>query len=367
MAKEKPKRKWWKWILGLFLLTLVGGGGYLYYKYDRLEALTKMDFQEMLEFTLKDQKDAAITVAIVKPDGDQIKLYGENGKELDLVQHQYEIGSISKTFTGALISEAVEKGKIDLDATIDKYLPLQEGKAYPTVKQLVTHTSGYKNYYLSHIDLSTFFNDKNSFHGATKPELLRTVYDNPLKEGTHDFAYSNFGISVLGLILENVNQRKFTNQLNQLLVHDLGMKHSYISDGKKGDLGKYWQWTENDGYLPAGAIVSTIDDMIHYLKLQMTDEKNYLTAMHESLAVNNHPDPIYQKIGIAIEEIGMTWMIDKDLNAIWHNGATGNYNSYLGFNKEKGIGVIILSNLSNDTGIPATIMGPQLMEEILGE
>lgn len=57
------------------------------------------------------------------------------------------IGSLTKTFTAAMISKAVQEEKIDINATIDQYLTLPEGNDYPTIEELLTHTSGYKAYY----------------------------------------------------------------------------------------------------------------------------------------------------------------------------------------------------------------------------
>ena len=59
------------------------------------------------------------------------------------------------------------------------------------------------------------------------------------------------------------------------------------------------------------------------------------------------------------------WVIDKENKIIWHNGATGNYNSYIGFNKEEQIAVVILSNLSPRYRIPATVMGVALLKSMV--
>ena len=69
-------------------------------------------------------------------------------------------------------------------------------------------------------------------------------------------------------------------------------------------------------------------------------------------------------MGINMDEIGMSWMIDRVNGIIWHNGGTGHYNSYLGFNPETGTAVVVLSNLAPDYRIPATVLGTKLLIEL---
>lgn len=58
-----------------------------------------------------------------------------------------------------------------------------------------------------------------------------------------------------------------------------------------------------------------------------------------------------------MDKVGMSWRIDEENGIIWHNGGAGNYNSYLGFNLETGVAVVVLSNLSPFYRISATVLG----------
>jgi CubicO group peptidase (beta-lactamase class C family) len=60
----------------------------------------------------------------------------------------------------------------------------------------------------------------------------------------------------------------------------------------------------------------------------------------------------------------MAWIIDNESNIIWHNGGTDDYNSYLGFDPESGTAVVVLSNLSPDYRIPATVLGVKALNEV---
>ena len=69
-------------------------------------------------------------------------------------------------------------------------------------------------------------------------------------------------------------------------------------------------------------------------------------------------------MGIHMDEIGMAWIIDNENGFIWHNGDTGHYNSYLGFCPETGTAVVVLSNLSPNDRIPATVLGIKQLQEL---
>ena len=71
-----------------------------------------------------------------------------------------------------MISRAVTEGRIRLDDTIDAYLPLPEGKSYPTITELLTHTSGYSAYYFSTPMIGNFFAGRNSFNGISRDMVL---------------------------------------------------------------------------------------------------------------------------------------------------------------------------------------------------
>ena len=126
---------------------------------------------------------------------------------------------------------------------------------------------------------------------------------------------------------------------------------------------------ELDGaYLPAAvAIVSDISDMLQYCQLHMKEEILYLAATYERLAEIVNVPATYESMGICADAMGMGWIIDDKNKIYWHNGGTGEFNSYLGFDKERQIGVVILSNVGPNYRIPATVMGVKLMRDLQRE
>lgn len=352
-------------IVTLILCTALAIGSIAAYGKYQLSKIPELTFAEALAYTTKDNTDAVITVGIIQNGQSSFKVYGENGKELSANLHTYEIGSLTKTFTAALINRAAAEGKINLDDTIDHYLPLSSGREYPTIKELLTHTSGYKGYYFESPMISNFFNGKNDFYGITKEMVLHKADRLNQAKEEHHFTYSNYGYALLGLVLESVYDTDYTTLVNHFAQNELGLTDTKISD-KSGDLGNYWDWNADDAYLSAGAITSNISDMLSYAQMQL-EGGPYFDKCHTSLETIDASTENYKMMGIYMDEIGMAWIIDKENGIIWHNGGTGDYNCYLGFDPETETAVVVLSNLAPGYRIPATVLGVKLLTEINGK
>ena len=346
-------------VLGVLVFAFCG---FLLITNYRLGKIPAMTFQDTLEYVTKNDSKTIITVGIIKNWEVSYKVYGENAKELPAELYVYEIGSLTKTFTAALINKAVKEGKINIDDSISKYLSLPSNKKYPTIKELLTHTSGYKSHYFERSMIKNFFKGRNDFYGVSKESVLKKVCKISLKQDDYKFNYSNFGFAVLGLVIENVYNCDYVTLLNDFAQKELGLSSTKISD-KSGNLGNYWDWDKNDAHLPAGAITSNIEDMLLYAKMQLK-EKSLFDDCHKSLKKVDGSNKMSKSIGINIDEIGMSWIIDTENNFLWHNGGTGHYNSYLGFNKKTGNGVVVLSNLSPMKKIPATVIGIKMLKEL---
>lgn len=345
----------------ILCVALAAGGIAVYGKY-QIRKIPELTFMEALEYTTGDKTDAVITVGIIKDGELSYKVYGENGKELLPKLHTYEIGSITKTFTAALINKALKEKKINIDDTIDCYLPLVSGNEYPTIKELLTHTSGYKGYYFESPMISNFYKNRNDFYGISKEMAVHKASSLSMDKESCNFTYSNFGYAVLGLVLEAVYNTDYTTLVNDFMQNELELTNTRISD-KNGDLGNYWDWEENDAYLSAGAITSNISDMLSYAKMQL-ESNPYFSECHKSLKTINASTKEYKTMDINLDEIGMSWIIDNKNNIIWHNGGTGDYNSYIGFNLETGTAVVVLSNLAPNYRIPATVLGVKLLKDL---
>ena len=337
-----------------FIYNLISG---IIYK-NKMKGISQYTSNQMIDYTLNNNENTVISVAIYDENGITYNVYGADYN----LNYDYEIGSITKTFTAMLLSKAIEEGRINLDDSISNYLELKN-RYYPTIERIITHTSGLKPYYLSFQKIKNYFTVGNDFYNISKEQLLKELNKTKLEDKDYNFNYSNFGVSALGLVLEKVYDKNY-NELLEEYLQQLDMNNTSIATGT-GNLSGYWKWNENDGYIPSGAIISNIEDMSKYLETLIISDENYVINVAEPLKDINVKSEIYNMFNVNIDNVGMTWMIDNKNNIIWHNGSTTNFNSYIGFNREKKIGVVVLSNISPQKDINMTLIGNKIMLEQL--
>ncbi|NQY30408.1 MAG: serine hydrolase [Flavobacteriaceae bacterium] len=180
--------------------------------------------------------------------------YGEEDREdkkPNTIDTKYGIGSVTKQFTAMLIMQLVEENKIKLQDTINKYLPyLPAEKAnHITIHQLLSHTSGLAHYtglQAIGVPLKDFGNTRYSPKALA--ELIgRTHLVN--QPGTA-YYYSSFGYDILGVILEEVSGKSFSDLLDEKIVNPLQLKNTgfgtneYISK----ELAKGYSYREVYGW-----------------------------------------------------------------------------------------------------------------------
>lgn len=204
--------------------------------------------------------------------------------------------------------------------------------------------------------------EKREITGISQNQLIERLGKINLN-GSYDFKYSNFGMSVVGAVLSKIYNEDYTTLANEFVKSELGLHNTNICDGS-GDLGKYWEWAENDAYIPAGALTSTIEDMLQYAQIQLNGKPGCISGTHEVLAEIDASSTSNKKMNIHMDSIGAAWMLDTHNNIIWHNGGTGNYNSYIGFDPETNTAVVLLANLAPGYRIPVTVMGVRLLNDL---
>ncbi|QAA82559.1 class A beta-lactamase-related serine hydrolase [Aequorivita sp. H23M31] len=183
---------------------------------------------------------------------------------------KYRIGSISKTFTAALVFKGVEAGKIDLNQTIDKFFPTFPKGDKITVQQLLYHRSGIHN----------FTSEEDYLSWNTSPKSEKEMIDIIIKGGS-DFEpdsraeYSNSNYVLLSIILEKTFKKQYSEILKEFITQPLGLKNTYLGgkiDVKKNE-SKSYKWMgdwklepETDISVPlgAGGIVSTPSDLVKF-------------------------------------------------------------------------------------------------------
>lgn len=141
---------------------------------------------------------------------------------------RYSIGSVSKQFTAAAILILQEEGKLRLDDAVGKYVPgLTRGNEV-TIRQILSHTSGYQDYWPEDYLMTPMMKP------ASAQQILDTWAKKPLdfEPGTQ-WQYSNTNYVIAGLIVEKVSGQKLMDFLEEHIFHPLGMKSVWDSDETK--------------------------------------------------------------------------------------------------------------------------------------
>lgn len=172
--------------------------------------------------------------AILMAKGDNIiqkRAYGLASKELDVknkIDTKFNIASITKTFTAVAILQLYEEGKIDLETPIGKYLkeyPNEEVRNSVTISQLLTHTAGLPNFYV------TNFLDKCKFDLKEVNDFVPLfVNDTLLSEPGTSYNYDAAGYVVLGLIIEEVTGSNYYDYLKENIFQKAGMPNTLAFD-----------------------------------------------------------------------------------------------------------------------------------------
>lgn len=294
--------------------------------------LKSNSIQTIVQTMTKNRTDALITVGEWKDGVMNYHLYGMNGVELSPVMHTYAVGSITKTFTGALIAKLQSEKKLNIDSDIACYLPEIHRDTGITLKHLITHTSGLKNQWEDVLE-------KNRNATFDRHDMCSLFLQQNLIPGTP--YYSNFGSAMAGTVAAQIEGGSFETVLNDFIQKDLKLADTKL--GGTGDLNHYWTWHENDEMMADGAVLSNVKDMISYGVMNLKEDPSYLSICHEPLAQ------------FSIDyNCGFFWMIDKDTGYVWHNGEISmddesgkevGFQSFLGFSKENNTVVVVLSNI----------------------
>jgi len=203
----------------------------------------------------------------------------------------------------------------------------------------------------------------NVFSNIPKEVLIKQAGKISLKDKDYAFAYSNYGMSLVGAVVSELYGRDYRSLVNEYLSSDLGLQHTMVAEGT-GDLKVYWKWQPDDGYLPAGALISTIGDMLQLAQLQMSETLEHIAETHKPLTDIKAISSGIENIRVGIDSVGAAWMIDSLNGIIWHNGGTTNYNCYLGFDKQRQIAVVVLTNLPPSFRISATVLGAKILTDL---
>jgi len=319
---------------------------------------------------VEEKRSAGIVVGVIDADDQsRVVAYGDPGPGQPPLDGNsvFEIGSISKVFTSTVLAEMVQDGKVRLDDSAQRYLPssvhlpARDGKMI-TLANLSEQNSGLPR-------MPTNFHPADS----TNPYADYTVqqmydflssYHLPRDPGAQ-FEYSNLGVGLLGHVLSLAAGEPYAALERERVWTPLDMTHTAITftpwmrshlalgHDEQGRVVSNWDIPTLAG---AGGIRSTTNDMIRFLDANLHPERGKLEramafAHEERAAAGNM-------------RIGLNWftLYAGSDTIVWHNGGTGGYRTFIGFEPSRKIGVVVMTNSG---GAGADDIGFHLLDSAL--
>lgn len=296
-----------------------------------------------------------LTVGLVQHSTRSIWTSGQrNG--VDSSKFLYEIGSITKTITGLLLAIGEQNGVWRRSDRLSDFVPEWSSSPFArgtTLLHLATHTSGLPE--VPKNMKGTIIDRLNPYANYKDDDLISAVASESLKK-SNKHSYSNYGFGLLGWLLSRRLGVSLDEALRDLVFKPLGMTNSAIQlpDVQRDHLLPVFNakgkpvphWDFGDTMAGAGAIRLTVSDMLHYMEAHLSDADHSLSAALAECRKAQHD--IFPSRGIGI---GYGWMFfrEKDGSTThWHNGGTYGSSSFATFNRDKRIGLVILSNHGTD-------------------
>ena len=302
------------------------------------------------------QRNGIPGLALALVDGDKvifIKGYGkadQTGRRIT-PQTPFILASVSKPLTAVAIMQLVDTGQVELDTPVQRYLPEFRvadsiASSQITVRHLLLHTSG-----IPATACDTKVNAQTIEEYVA--ELQTIKLDAPV--GTrHNYCSGNY--NVLGRIIEVVSGQSFGEYMQENVFAPLDMQQSFTSEqeAQQAGLAQGYQWffglsvpthhSYNPSQLPSGYMISSVEDMSHFLISQLNKGQYAHTNLLSEKSV-----AAMQVAGTKRGEnggYGFGWVIAPvgDVPAVWHDGVNVNFHSLLIMQPETQRGAVILTN-----------------------
>jgi CubicO group peptidase (beta-lactamase class C family) len=320
-------------------------------------ASTDSAIQQLLDDRVAEGR--AIGLVVVKRDADGVtRNYhagssGKRGHSLD-GNSVFEIGSVTKIFTTALLADMVVKGEVRLDDPVSMYLPptakmpVRNGKQI-TLAHLATHSSG-----LPFLPANLSPDIQRSWAEYTESRLYEFLSGYQLtRDIGSKFEYSDTGLGLLGHILARRAGETWEQAVTDRVLIPLNMNetrqaitplmrhHMTVGHDKSGQALPPWEFLSLPGM---GALRSTANDLMKYLEANMNPPD---VSLGKALALTQ---VIRRDAFSARTQIGLGWFlgIPANRNIIFHGGSTPGYNCFVGFDPVKRTAVVVLADSDCD-------------------
>ena len=269
---------------------------------------------------------------------------------------EFEIGSVTKTITASLLADAIDRGEVEAQTPLGELLPLGSSPASSvTLEELATQSSGLPRLAMpfDRVVSSIVANYRaGDPYGSTVDELVADAREQEV--GEKRYLYSNLGFALLGQGLAAAADTDFPTLAAERVLTPLGMRDSFVPEspddlGDDAATGFTASGRPADAWTlgadaPAGSARSTLADMTRYLRAQLDGSAPGVAATGPIADAGES------------STIGYAWHTTDAVT--WHNGGTGGFTSWVGFDRDAGRAVVVLNN----TAVSVDELGFALME-----
>ncbi len=306
-------------------------------------------------------QNVGIVVGIVDANGRRFVSYGNfSVKDPRPVGNDtvFEIGSTTKVFTSTILADMVQRGEVSLDDPVAKYLPAdvkmpQRGGKQITLIDLSTHTSGLprmpSNFAPRDIDNPyADYTVANLFQFLSSYELTRDIGS--------QFEYSNLGVGLLGQALARRAGMDYEALVRARVTGPLKMESTRIalSPEMKSRLAPGHNEARQPAanwdlptFAGAGALRSDGRDMLTFVAANLGYVESPLGPAMAAMT------KVRRAVSGPQSDIALGWIAAKREGRViyWHNGGSGGYRCFMGFDPKSRVGVVVLSNMSTRAGV----------------
>ncbi len=309
---------------------------------------------------LVENQPGGAVIGVLRDDSSSVHSFGraDSTGSAPSAHTLFEIGSITKTFTGLLLADAIERGTVDPSTPVRSLLPDSIALAPAesttiTLEHLATHRSGLPRL-PSNLAATARPADPYAAYGDSALYAFLDGYAPPRASGT-SFEYSNLGTGLLGHLLARRADTTYAALVRQRIAEPLGLSDTRVhltadqqarfaqGHNRAGAPASPWHF---DALAGAGALRSTAADLLAYLRAHRTALRAAPdTATPLQRAMQRALSP-RAAAGDGDAQIGLGWH-ETERNGhrvAWHNGGTGGFRTFIGLNRTSGHGVVVLVN-----------------------
>jgi len=265
----------------------------------------------------------------------------------------FELGPVTKAYTSLLLADAVQRREVGLDTPVAELLPpgvtvpIRDKQAI-TLKHLALHSSGLPRLPPS---LVSHASDPDPYAHYSEDALYRDLISTELEAapGT-EIVYSTYGAGLLGFALGRKLGGGYAKLVADRITRPLELSDTFVTvppglaarraTGTNDDLVKTPAW-QFDALAGSAGLVSSVRDQLRLIELELDAAAGGNLVLRHAMKLTQEAQ--LDRTG---DNEGLGWLIDSE-GRYWHNGGTGGFHAFVGFDPKLRRGVVVLASTAS--------------------